>query len=291
MSKKTEFDKLWNYNNPAETEKKFSEMLPAVKSSGDKDLYLQLLTQIARTKGLQMKFEEAHKLLDEVQGELDDKCKLSELRYYLERGRTYNSSNVKDKAKELFLQAFETGKQLKEDDYTVDAAHMMAIVESGNASLKWNETAMKIAEDSKEEETKRWLGSLYNNTGWTYFDMKDYNKALKVFEKCRQWHENNKTGQGLFIAKWSIAKTLRMLGMTDDAIDAQNELKIEIDEGKAEEDGYVYEELGECYLEKGNNSEAGKYFTKAYDLLSKDIWLAENEKERLNRIKELSLKN
>lgn len=288
MSKKTEFDKLWNYNDPAGTHRKFSEMLPEVKSSGDKDLYLQLLTQLARTQGLQMKFDEAHKILDEVEDELNDKSKLAELRYYLERGRTFNSSKVKDKARELFLKAFDAGKQLNEDNYTVDAAHMMAIVETGEESLRWNETAMKIAEDSQDEDAKRWLGSLYNNTGWTYFDMKDYSKALEIFEKCRQWHEDRKTGQGLFIAKWSIAKTLRMLGRTNEALDIQNALKTEIEENKAEDDGYVYEELGECYLEKGDKKEAGKYFKKAYELLSKDIWLAENEKERLARIKELS---
>ncbi|MBK8549678.1 MAG: hypothetical protein IPL53_00945 [Ignavibacteria bacterium] len=29
-----EFDKLWDYDNPAETEKKFKELLPAVKGFG-----------------------------------------------------------------------------------------------------------------------------------------------------------------------------------------------------------------------------------------------------------------
>lgn len=285
---KSEFDKLWNYNDPEETEKKFRELIPSLKPSGDKDLYLQLLTQISRTLGLQMKFDEAHKLLDEIQVDIDDKSRLAGLRYLLERGRVYNSSKEKSKAKELFLQAFETGRDMKEDDYTVDAAHMMAIVEAGEESLKWNEAAMKIAEDSEDEDAKRWLGSLYNNTGWTYFDMKDYGKAFEMFEKCKDWHEKRKTGQGLFIAKWSVAKTMRLMGQTDEAIDIQIKLKKEIEEGISDEDGYVYEELGECYLEKGDREKAGLYFAKAYKLLSKDIWLSANEKDRLNRIKELS---
>jgi hypothetical protein len=33
--------------------------------------------------------------------------------------------------------------------------------------------------------------------------------------------------------------------------------------------------------------EAKPYFKKAYELLSKDIWMAENEKPRLDRLKEL----
>ena len=284
----TEFDKLWDYNNPAETEKKFRGILPEIEKTGDRNIHLQLLTQIARTNGLQMKFDEAHKILDEVERQLNDDLKIVKLRYLLERGRVYNSSKKKEKAKELFLKAFELGKEIKEYNLTVDAAHMMAIVESDDEALKWNETAMQIAENSGDEKAKGWLGSLYNNTGWTYFEKKDYDKALQFFEKCLKWQEERNKSLGIFIAKWSVAKTLRMKGKTDDAIEIQTALLKEIEDGKAEEDGYVYEELGECNLIKENTEKAKKYFKKAYELLSKDIWVAENEKDRLQRIKELS---
>ena len=282
-----EFDKLWNYSKPDETEKKFREILPEIKASGDKSAYLQLLTQIARTLGLQRKFDEAHKLLNETEPQLTDDDPVSQIRYLLERGRTFNSSREKEKAEGLFLKAYELGLKTGEDNLTVDAAHMMAIVKSGELSLEWNETAMKLAENSSEPEAKKWLGSLYNNTGWTYFDMKDYNKALELFEKCKEWHKERNTGEGFFIARWSVSKTLRLLGRVDEALDIQNELLKEIEESKAEQDGYVYEELGECYFLKGKDEDAKKNFGIAYDMLSKDIWLSENEKERLQRLKEL----
>lgn len=288
MEELTSFDKLWNYNKPEETEKKFYEILPEIKNAGDKSLYLQLLTQIARTKGLQMKFDEAHKILDEVEAQLNGDYKLAELRYYLERGRAFNSSRQKEKARELFLKAFELGKEISEDNYTVDAAHMMAIVEPPDEALKWNQSAVEIAEKSESKKAKNWLGSLYNNIGWTYFEKKDYDKALEVFIKCRSWHENNKPGMGLFIAKWSVAKTKRMLGKIKEALDMQLSLLEKMEEEYGGEDGYLYEELGECYLSLGKKNESKNYFSKAYELLSKDIWLAENEKERLDRIKKLS---
>ncbi len=282
-----EFDKLWNYSKPDETEKKFREILPEIKASGDRSAYLQLLTQIARTLGLQRKFEDAHKLLDEAETQLTDDDPVSKIRYQLERGRTFNSSGKTEKAEELFLKAYELGLNSGEENLTVDAAHMMAIVKSGEQSLEWNETAMKLAENSSDPAAKKWLGSLYNNTGWTYFEMKDYEKALELFEKCKEWHKERNTGPGLFIARWSVSKTLRLLGRVDEALDIQNELLKEIEESKAEQDGYVYEELGECYLLIGKDEDAKKNFGIAYDLLSKDIWLAENEKERLQRLKEL----
>ncbi len=282
-----EFDKLWDYNKPEETEKKFREILPEIESSGDRSAYLQLLTQIARTLGLQRKFDEAHKLLDETEPQLNDDDPVSQIRYMLERGRTFNSSGFTEKAEKLFLKAYKLGLRTGIYNYTVDAAHMMAIVKSGDQALRWNETAMMLAENSQVPEAKQWLGSLYNNTGWTYFEMKEYDKALELFEKCMEWHWERNTGQGYFIASWSVSKTLRMLGRVDEALYIQTELLKEIEAGKAEQDGYVYEELGECYFLKGNDEEAKKNFAAAYDMLSQDIWFAENEKERLQRLKEL----
>ena len=61
----------------------------------------------------------------------------------------------------------------------------------------------------------------------------------------------------------------------------------EIKNGKMEQDGFVYEEIGECYLKLGCTSKAKQYFKKSYSILTKDNWLVENEKNRLNRIKKL----
>ncbi|HND49505.1 MAG TPA: hypothetical protein PLL95_13155, partial [Anaerolineales bacterium] len=62
-----DFDSLWDYSNPDQTETKFREVLPQFPDGNER---LELLTQIARTQGLQRKFDEAHKTLDEVEGQL-----------------------------------------------------------------------------------------------------------------------------------------------------------------------------------------------------------------------------
>lgn len=252
--------------------------------------YLQLQTQIARTLGLQMKFDEAHSLLDEVENNLTENSGAEKVRYLLERGRVFNSSGQKEKSRELFLKAYELSKQTGEDNYAVDAAHMMGIVETGDESLRWNEIAVKDAEASDVPNARNWLGSLYNNTGWTYFDMKDYDKALTVFTKCQKWYEEKERPPETAIAKWSIAKTLRMMDKTDDALEIQLTLLKNIEDGKAGSDGYVFEELMECYLLKNEKEKAAEYAGKAYELLSKDIWVAKNEKDKLERLKKISNK-
>src|SRR2546426_811508 len=158
-----DFDSLWDFNSPSETEKKFRELLPQAETSGDKSYCLQLLTQIARTLSLQRKFEEAHEILDKVEPMLKDKLKLARIRYLLERGRTLNSSGSPERAKPLFLEAWELGQKSGDDNFAVDAAHMIAIVENTDEALKWNQKAVEFAEKSKDEKAKKWLGSLYNN--------------------------------------------------------------------------------------------------------------------------------
>ncbi len=122
-----EFDSLWNFAKPAETESKFRELLLAAKSLLDKDSLLQLQTQIARSQGLQGHFEEAHHTLNEVESSLDSTTQVAKIRYLLERGRVFNSSKNKDQALPFFQLAFQLATQLRQDNLAVDTAHMVAI--------------------------------------------------------------------------------------------------------------------------------------------------------------------
>jgi tetratricopeptide (TPR) repeat protein len=280
-----DLDLLWNYGKPDITEAKFREILPVAKLSGNISYYAQLLTQIARTEGLQHKFDLAHKTLDKVKP-LISNIKLVEARYLLERGRIFNSSKNPDKAKPLFLKAFDLGQKAKLDFYAIDAAHMLGIIEkSPEEQLKWNEKAITLSEKTADPKAKKWLGSLYNNVGWTYHDNGEFAKALDYFSKNVEWHEDKHSVQPLIIAKWAVAKTIRSLNQVDVAIKMLNDLLREIEEKDLEEDGYIYEELGICYVLKENEPEARKNFAIAYALLSRDPWLKKNEPETLERLK------
>jgi len=284
----TDFDKLWNYNKPEETEKKFREILAKTKVEADnKEYYLQLLTQIARTQGLQRKFDEAHETLDVVEGEIETEMIVPRIRYNLERGRVYNSSGMKEKSIHYFLDAYHLGMENEADFYTIDAAHMLGIAEKPADALSWNEIAIELIEKTSDERARGWYGSLLNNTGWTYFDKGDYETAMDYFKKNVGYHtEKNHTTQ-LRIAKWCVARTLRAQKKIDEALKMQIDLLESAGDTEAN-DGYGFEELGELYLIKDDKEKSKKYFKEAYALLSQDKWLAANEKERLERIKKLS---
>src|SRR3712207_2634811 len=88
-----DFNTLWDYGQPAQSEARFRELLSAAQSSGDRDYYLQLLTQIARAQGLQKNYDAAHATLDHVRGQMTDDLKAIRVRYLLERGRCFNDTS------------------------------------------------------------------------------------------------------------------------------------------------------------------------------------------------------
>lgn len=283
-----DFNALWDYGDPAGTEAKFRDLLPMAEASMDRSYHAELLTQVARAQGLQMKFEAAHRTLDDVEAMLTDEMTIPCIRYLLERGRVHNSANEQDKAKRLFLEAWELGLAHKEDYYALDAAHMMAIVEPPEKQLEWARMAMEIAEKTTDQRARKWLGPLYNNTGWTYHDLGRYEEALEMFERSLAYRQETGDEVGARIARWTIGRAYRSLGRIDEALELQRRLEREIDEQGLETDGYVYEEIAECLLLLGRSEEARPYFRRAHTMLSQDPWLVENEAARLQRLKELA---
>jgi tetratricopeptide (TPR) repeat protein len=279
----TDFDSLWDYDKPAETEMKFRELLPAVH---DPSHHAQLLTQIARAEGLQRKFDDAHQTLDEAEKRLTPDLKRARIRYLLERGRVFNSSGQPDKAQPLFQKAYDLAQAEREDFYAVDAAHMLAIVEPPEQQLAWNLRAIEMAEKSDDPRARNWLGSLLNNLGWTYHDSGQYETALDTFQKALKWREQQGDDKTTRIARWCVARALRSLTRIDEAHAIQTALLREYDD-TGEKSGYVYEEMAECLQALGRDTEAQPYFALAYEELAKDAWLVNNEAARLERLKEL----
>ncbi|MBL8061807.1 MAG: tetratricopeptide repeat protein [Anaerolineales bacterium] len=279
-----DFDSLWDYSNPAQTETRFLEILPQFPE--DDLARLELLTQIARAQGLQREFSDAHLMLDEVEKQLAIHPSRARVRYLLERGRVLNSSGQPEEARPFFEQAMKMAQELNEDFHAVDALHMLAIVADPASSLDLNLRAIQMAESSGQERARGWLGSLYNNTGWSYHDTGEYESALTIFQKAEAYFREVGSEDRLRIAKWTVARCLRSLHRIEEALSKQLALHAEF-EAAGETDGYVFEEIGECLLALKREEEAKPYFAKAYELLSQDEWLMENEPERMKRMKEL----
>lgn len=273
-------DSLWDFNDPAHTERLFRDLLPRVQVRSG--YHIELLTQLARAQGLQRHFDAAHATLDHAEAMLTPDLTRAWVRVLLERGRVFNSSQNVAAAYPLFLEALTLAEAQGEENLAVDAAHMLAIVAPLDYTVKWNEHAIQMAEASTDPQARRWLGSLYNNLGWTYHGLGEFGKALDLFQRAVAFRLAEGDIEKTRIARWCVARCLRSLGYLDEALTIQRTLERE-DSG----DGYVHEELGELLLAQGDSDAARPYFARAYERLSKDIWLVANEGQRLERLKSL----
>jgi tetratricopeptide (TPR) repeat protein len=291
-----EIRKLWDFQDPAATEARFREVLPAARASGDRAYLAELHSQIGRTLGLRQRFDEADRCIDEAEALLaggagaggagGEGMARARVLCLLERGRVRNSSLRKPEALPLFLRAWDEARAAGLGGLAVDAAHMAAAAETPERSLEWNERAIAYAEGSEDPEARQWLGSLCNNTGWDHHRAGRFDRALVLFERALAFREERKQPRDVVVARWCVARCLRSLGRTAEALGIQEALRAAAEEA-GKPDGFVCEELGECLRVLDRGDEARPWFGKAWDLLSKDPWLSRDEPGRLERLKRL----
>jgi tetratricopeptide (TPR) repeat protein len=285
-SELSDFEALWNYDDPAATEAAFRPLLAAAPPDGG--YQVELLTQIARTQGLQRRFDDAHLTLDDARRRLDAGAAgaRAQVRYLLERGRVFNSAREQDKAVPLFREALEAAQAAGEDFYAVDAAHMLGIAEPPERQTEWHLQAIALAEQSGQPRARNWLGALYNNLGWTLHNQGHHAEALALFEKALAFRQARGQAKETLIAQWCVGRALRSLGRVEEALAIQRDLLAQ-HEANGDRDDYVFEEIAECLVLLGQDDEARTYFGRAHAELSQDVWLRENEAARLERLKQM----
>jgi tetratricopeptide (TPR) repeat protein len=258
---------MWNFGDPAGTEQKFREALKTAK--GDDALILQ--TQIARTYGLRKNIDESRRILKEVEAQLGSAGVESNVRYWLEWGRTLSSAvhaketqtaEVRAQALAAFDRAFKLADKAGLGYLAVDALHMRSFAEPDQAKiLELDLNTLAYMEASTDPEAKKWEGSMRNNVGWALHKVGRLEESLAQFKLALAARERQGDPQRIRVAHWMIAWTLRAMKRTDEALAIQLRLEKEWDEAK-KPDPYVYEELTALYKEKGDAAKATHYQAK-----------------------------
>jgi tetratricopeptide (TPR) repeat protein len=276
-----DIESFWEYSDPSASENRFRAALEA--ASGDERL--ELLTQIARTYSLRGRFEEAHRVLDDIGPQLTSAGYPPKVRYELERGRAYNSTGMIEKAQAHFQAAWEIARNAGLEGLAVDAAHMLAITYSGQPeALDWTNRGLAIARASREAKAGALIPAMLNNAAWDLHDQGRVQEALLLFEEAlTEWTSTGKDAQ-IKIARWSVARCLRSLGQFEQALSIQLELE-SARPLTGISSGFVNEEIGENLWALGRLDLAKTYFRRAVEELSRDDWLVQNEPERLNELK------
>jgi tetratricopeptide (TPR) repeat protein len=277
----TRIDELWDFEDPAASESRFRGAVAGASPASEQDI---LMTQVARALGLQGKYGAGMETLDSIRSGEDDVEVATRTR--LERGRILNTRGDRDEALSEFRAAFDRATSAGLENLAVDALHMIAIASPPDKQLIANERAIALAEAAKDPRARRWLPSLYNNTGWTQFEAGNLDEALKLFELALAERLRLEKPREIGIARWAVARTFRAQGRTEDALAAQRELKAFNAEAGID-DPYVDEEIGECLLVLGRPDEARPHFAKAAEGIAGDGWMLANEPERVARLRDL----
>ena len=171
----------WDFDDLDGSERRFRALLEAEQADSGR---AEVLTQLARVEGLREHFDEGDALVEEASA-LGGSSPLVRARIDLERGRLRNSGGDAEGALPLFVDAFETALAIPHEFIAVDAAHMAAIAAPDlDSKLAWANRGIEIAQASDDPDVRGWLGSLFNNVGWDYFDAGDYETALNWFERA-----------------------------------------------------------------------------------------------------------
>jgi tetratricopeptide (TPR) repeat protein len=282
----------WDFDDPELSRLRFMALIESVPPGGPTALVYR--TQVARTHSLRREFDAANDALDAAALRCDDLpagCGLDHVRARLaiERGRVLNSSGAPDDAMPHFAEAYERATAAGAPGLAVDALHMSAIaagsVDGPTASGEWNERAIAEAEASRDPAARRWLGSLLHNYGWDRHEAGEHARALEIFERALAAREEQGKEPELTVAKWTVGRALRSLERYAEALEIHDQLAVS---PHGADDGYVHEERGECLLALGRTDEARPAFARACELLSANEWLAENEPDRLARLRDLA---
>jgi tetratricopeptide (TPR) repeat protein len=171
----------WDFDDLAGSEQRFRALLEEEQTDAGR---AEILTQLARVEGLRNHFAEGDALLDEADA-LAGSTPVVRARIDLERGRLRRSSGDPEAALPLFEGGFETALAIPHEFLALDAAHMVAIAAPDfETRLAWTNRGIELARASSDPEVTSWLGSLFNNVGWDYFDAGDYETALDWFERA-----------------------------------------------------------------------------------------------------------
>ena len=255
---------LWDFSRPDVSEQRFRAAL--LTASADDALILR--TQIARSLGLRRDFERAREELRAVAKELDRAGAEARTRYFLELGRTYASAahpaelqtpQASELARSAYRQAIELARTASLDGLAIDAIHMMAFVDTGAADqLTWAEEALRIVESSTQPAARRWEASIRNNLGHALHQLGRYDEALVQLRQAVAIRERGTSAEATRTAHWMVARTLRVMGRVDEALQIQLRLEREADLA-GEPDRYVFEELRLLYASKGEPDRARHY--------------------------------
>jgi tetratricopeptide (TPR) repeat protein len=224
-----DFESLF-HGQPQDIERRLLALRPKAACHPDSTLAPRIEARMALAQAMQGRYEEASQTLELAESLPGARQPAAEICLLLERGRVLHQQNRYRDAHALFTQAWDVARRHAAEDHVldgpaVDAAHMVAITATEPAAqVHWNETALSLAQASPDPKARAWISVLHNNLAQAYIANSQFTAAHAAFTTCRQLAiaENNSIVERG--ARWGIARALRALGQTTEALAMQQQV-------------------------------------------------------------------
>lgn len=153
-----DFMVMWDYDNPALTEKKFKALLNLASNSQDKTYLSELLSQIATTYVLRDEHQEAEYYLKQAQLYLADAEPRAEANYLREKARFLLATGQQDKAIDSFYASWQVARESKYDRIAIETAlDLRDLLPAERHS--WDLKAQLVAETTKDPKAQQWISN------------------------------------------------------------------------------------------------------------------------------------
>ncbi len=256
--------RLWNFDDPAESERRFADAI--AHASAEERIVLRI--QIARTHGLRRDFEHARRLLDAIAEDAERAGPLAAAHHAIELGRSFASATHRDSertsesdaaARTHFERAERLAGEARDDALRIDALHMLAFADrDAESRIGTNLEALAVALGSEDPRARRWEASIRHNLGCELHAAARFEEALAHFEAALSLRVLTGGDEERRIARWMVGWTLRSLGRLQEALAIQRKLETEC-AARDFDDVHVLEELAQIHRELGDDRRAAEY--------------------------------
>ncbi len=250
-----DLDALWDFAQPQQTEQRLRAALAG--ASGDEALILR--SQIARSQSLRGRTDAALAELDAIEPQLAAAGDAARVHAWLERGRALSVAGRADDAVAPLQRAFELADRAQLEFLAADALHALALVQPTiDARIAMHRRVLAYVRNARDPRARRWEPIELNRIGVELGEAGRHEEALAELRQAQAAYERLGRVRNARVARWMVARTLRLLGRLPEALSMQRALEIEwAADGQADPD--VFDEIALIHAARGEAERAAYY--------------------------------
>lgn len=265
-------DATFRARDYAAAREQYREAAEVAAALGDKQVQVEALSQVARCWSLVPDLAEGRAWLRRAEELASPEEPQGWTRYLGVRGIFEREEGDKARAMATFVEMYNYAMARGLYRRAIDAAHHVAIVAPPEDQITWSKKGIEAAEALGEAG---WLGVLWNNLGWTYFDAGDLDQALTCLLRARDYHHQSGDALTRNIADRSVGHVYLKKGALVEArtwlapalVEARRQVEATPNDNTSESLGMCLWDMGDLLAREGNPAEGLTHLREARALL------------------------